>query len=52
MGQLVLRIEVEVELPGVPFRRHLTLSIGQCDSELDELQDINVAAHRLVMIIR
>lgn len=50
--QVVLRIEVEVKLPGAPFRGYLPLSIGQSNSELDELQDVNVAAHRLIVIIR
>jgi len=50
--RILIRIEIEVKLPGAPFRRYLSLGISQGDSELDELQDINVAAHRLVMIIR
>ena len=50
--QNALRVEVEVKLPCVPLRGYLPIGIGQGDSELDELQDINVAAHRLVMIIR
>lgn len=50
--QDALRVEVEVKLPCVPLCGYLPLSIGQGDSELDELQDINVAAHCLVMIIR
>lgn len=50
--QIALRVKVEVKLPCAPLRRYLPLSIGQGDSELDELQNIDVAAHRLVMIIR
>ena len=50
--QVALGVEVEVELPCIPLRRYLPLSIGQGDSELDELQDIDIAAHRLVVIIR
>ena len=49
--QDALRVKVEVKLPGTPFRRYLPISIGQGNSKLDELQDINVATHRLVMII-
>lgn len=50
--QDALRVKVEVKLPSTPFRRYLSISIGQGNSKLDELQDINVATHRLVMIIR
>lgn len=47
-----LFIELEVKLPSRALWWVMTLLISQCDSHLDDLQKIDVAPHRLVMVFR
>lgn len=44
-------VEFEVELPGVNARRILPLLICESQAQLDDFQQVNVAAKELVLII-
>jgi hypothetical protein len=47
----VRQAELEIELPGADALRKVSFSIGKCDAQLDDLQQVHVAAQRLVVIV-
>ena len=46
-----LGVKVKVELPGA-ILGDLTVLVDKSDPELDKLEDIDITAHRLVVIVR
>ena len=47
-----LDVKVKVELPGADFLRKNSFLVCKGQSDLDCLEKVNIAPHRLVMIIR
>ena len=48
----VLDVKVEVELPGANILREVSLLVCKGQPNLDRLEEVDVAPHRLVMVIR
>jgi hypothetical protein len=48
----VLDVKVKVELPGADILGEVSFLVGESQSNLDRLEQVDVAPHRLVMIIR
>jgi hypothetical protein len=53
LGVHVLRqVELEVELPGGgPVLRHLSLVVQEGQPQLDDLQQVDIASQKLVLVI-
>ena len=47
----VLDVKVEVELPGANILREVSLLVCKGQPNLDRLEEVDVAPHRLVMVI-
>lgn len=48
----LLDAEMEVELPGADVLRSVTILVCKCDADLYDLQQVNIAPHSLVVIVR
>lgn len=50
-GRDLLKIELQVELPGVYRMRHVALVIGEGNAHLNELEFVNIAPDERVCIL-
>lgn len=49
---VVVDAESEVELPCADVGRQVTVLVAQCDAELNEFEQVDVTAQRLVVVVR
>ena len=47
-----LDVEVKVELPGADIKRKVPFLVRKSQPDLDRLEQVDIAPHRLIMIIR
>ena len=47
-----LDAKVKVELPGRHVLRVVAIFVGEREANLDDLQQIYIAAHRLIVVVR
>jgi hypothetical protein len=51
VGNNALDTEMKIELPGRHLLRVVAVFVGERESDLDDLEEVHVTAHRLIVVV-